>query len=74
MVNKYKDVFTLIRKWKNDRLIPLILKEYADIEKDIVSIGVLSRVEIWSKDKWNEYNESDVDFDSIAEKMSDLGI
>jgi len=55
-------------------LIPQNLKEYAGIEKDIVSIGVLSRVEIWSKEKWNEYNESNIDFDSIAEKMNDLGI
>lgn len=55
-------------------LIPQNLKEYAAIEKEIVSIGVLQRVEIWSKERWNEYNESDIDFDSIAEKMSDLGI
>lgn len=55
-------------------LIPQNLKEYAGIEKEIVSIGVLTRVEIWSKEKWQEYNESNVDYDSIAEKMSDLGI
>ena len=55
-------------------LIPQNLKEYAKIEKDIVSIGVLSRVEIWSKEKWDEYNESNIDFDSISEKMNDLGI
>lgn len=55
-------------------LIPQNLIEYASIKKDIVSIGVLSRVEIWSMEKWQEYNESDVDFDSIAEKMTDLGI
>ena len=55
-------------------LIPQNLKEYAAIEKEIVSIGVLQRVEIWRKERWNEYNESDIDFDSIAEKMSDLGI
>ena len=55
-------------------LIPQNLKEYAAIEKEIVSIGVLTRVEIWSKEKWLQYNEEDVDFDSIAEKMSDLGI
>ncbi|NLK95853.1 MAG: division/cell wall cluster transcriptional repressor MraZ [Clostridiales bacterium] len=55
-------------------LIPQNLKEYAGIEKEIVSIGVLSRVEIWSKDKWNNYNDSNIDFDSIAEKMSELGI
>ena len=55
-------------------LIPQNLKEYAGIEKEIVSIGVLTRVEIWSKEKWQEYNDSNVDFESIAEKMSDLGI
>lgn len=55
-------------------LIPQNLKEYAGIEKDIVSIGVLARVEIWSKEKWDEYNDSNLDFDSIAEKMSELGI
>lgn len=55
-------------------LIPQNLKEYAKIKKEIVSIGVSSRIEIWSREKWLEYNESDIDYDSIAEKMSDLGI
>lgn len=55
-------------------LIPQNLKEYAEIEKEIVSIGVLSRVEIWSREKWEEYNNSNIDFESIAENMSDLGI
>ena len=55
-------------------LIPQNLKEYAGIEKEIVSIGVLTRVGIWSKEKWKEYNDSNVDYQSIAEKMSDLGI
>lgn len=55
-------------------VIPPNLKEYASIEREIVSIGVLTRVEIWSKDKWLEYNDSNVDYESIAEKMSDLGI
>lgn len=55
-------------------LIPQNLKEYAGIEKEIVSIGVLTRVEIWSKEKWIDYNDSNVDYESIAEKMSELGI
>ena len=55
-------------------LIPQNLKEYAKIEKDIVSSGVLSRVEIWSKEMWENYNDLNVDFDYIAEKMNDLGI
>lgn len=55
-------------------LIPQNLLEYAGIEKDIVSIGVSTRIEIWSKTKWDEYNDSNIDFDGIAEKMSELGI
>lgn len=55
-------------------VIPLNLLEYANIEKEIVSIGVSTRIEIWSKEKWNDYNESDIDFDEIAEKMSELNI
>ena len=55
-------------------LIPQNLLEYAKIEKDIVSIGVLARIEIWSKATWEEYNNSNVNFDEIAEKMSELGI
>lgn len=53
-------------------LIPQNLIEYASIDKEIVSIGVSTRLEIWSKTKWNEYNESDMDMDGIAEKMSEL--
>lgn len=55
-------------------LIPQNLLEYAAIEKEIVSIGVSTRIEIWSKARWDEYNDSDVNFDEIAEKMSELGI
>lgn len=55
-------------------LIPQNLLEYAAIEKEIVSIGVSTRIEIWSKARWDEYNNSDVNFDEIAEKMSELGI
>ena len=31
-------------------LLPANLREYAGIEKDVISVGVYSRVEIWSKD------------------------
>lgn len=55
-------------------LIPQNLLEYAQIKKDIVSIGISTRIEVWSKEKWEEYNNSDIDFDDIAEKMSQLGI
>src|SRR5665647_8943 len=54
-------------------LIPQNLCEYAGLQKEIVSIGVSTRIEIWAKDKWDKYNDSDMNFDEIAEKMSELG-
>ncbi|WP_434283965.1 division/cell wall cluster transcriptional repressor MraZ [Clostridium botulinum] len=55
-------------------LIPQNLLEYGQIQKEIVSIGVSNRIEIWSKEKWEEYNNSNIDYDSIAEQMSEIGI
>ena len=54
-------------------LLPVVLREYAGIEKDVVSVGVFNRVEIWDKDKWQESNLYD-DMDEIAEHMADLGL
>ena len=54
-------------------LLPANLREYAGIDKDIVSVGVYSRVEIWSKDRYLESTEYD-DMDEIAEHMAELGI
>ncbi|AZV55992.1 division/cell wall cluster transcriptional repressor MraZ [Clostridium sp. AWRP] len=55
-------------------LIPQTLLEYAAINKEIVSIGVSSRIEIWSKENWIEYNNLNINFDNIAEQMNELGI
>lgn len=55
-------------------LIPQNLIEYAFITREIVTIGVSNRIEIWSKEKYNQYNEQNLDYDEIAEKMSQLGI
>ena len=54
-------------------LLPSNLREYASIEKEVVSVGVLSRVEIWSKDRWSENGDYD-DMDEIAEHMAELGL
>ena len=54
-------------------LIPPVLREFADLQKDVVSVGVLNRIEIWSKDNWLECNSYD-DMVEIAEHMADLGL
>ncbi|MBO8159313.1 division/cell wall cluster transcriptional repressor MraZ [Thermosyntropha sp.] len=56
-------------------VLPLNLRDYAQIEKDIVIIGVGSRIEIWSVDNWKEYNDKAASsYEEIAEKLVDLGI
>ncbi|MBU9729009.1 MULTISPECIES: division/cell wall cluster transcriptional repressor MraZ [Diplocloster] len=54
-------------------LLPSTLREFADLEKDVVLAGLLNRIEIWSKARWNENNTYD-DMDDIAEQMMDLGL
>ena len=63
----------LDKQWRI--LLPATLREFAGLEKDVVLTGMLNRIEIWSKDKWNENNSlDDVAMDEIAEQMTDLGL
>lgn len=54
-------------------LLPANLREYAGMEKDVVLIGVASRVEIWSRERY-EGTAAYEDMDEIAEHMSELGL
>jgi MraZ protein len=56
-------------------ILPPNLREFASIDKDAVVIGVSSRVEIWSKERWQSYVDVAEDsFEEIAENIVDLGI
>ncbi len=56
-------------------LIPQLLREHAKIEKEVMIIGVGTRVEIWAQDEWNNYTHPDnISYDEIAEHMAELGI
>ncbi len=47
---------------------PLIA--YAGIEKDCIIIGTGDRLEIWSKDAWNEFfNSASINMSDIAENL-----
>ena len=54
-------------------LLPQPLREFAQLDKDVVLSGNINRIEIWSKEKWAENNAYD-DMDDIAEQMTDLGL
>lgn len=56
-------------------LVPPNLREHSKLDKEAVVIGVSTRMEIWSKDEWDAYNDYDnLSYDSIAENMAALGI
>jgi len=53
-------------------LIPQYLKDFAQIKREVMIVGVSNRIEIWAKDKWQEfYGSSRQSFEEIAEKLMD---
>ena len=54
-------------------LLPAVLREFAGLEKEVVSVGVLKRIEIWDKNRWQDTNTYD-DMDEVAEHMAELGL
>lgn len=56
-------------------LIPANLREHAGLDKEIVIIGVGTRLEIWNREVWKTYSSDDnISADEIAENMTMLGI
>ena len=56
-------------------LIPGNLREYAILEKEIIIIGVGTRIEIWNREEWKKYSsDENISADEIAENMTMLGI
>ena len=53
-------------------LIPQTLREFANIQKDVVVAGSLNKLEIWSKERWDTMNSFD-DMDAIAANLQGLG-
>ena len=54
-------------------LIPANLREVAKLDKDVMIVGVGTRLEIWNKDIWQKCGEN-ISADDIAENMTMLGI
>lgn len=54
-------------------LVPGTLREFAGLEKEVVLTGNLTRIEVWSKEKWIQNSNYD-DMDSIAASMKEMGI
>jgi MraZ protein len=56
-------------------LIPQSLKTYAKIVKEVVIIGMNKKIEIWSREKWDEVvKEATSDPEKVMEIVSELGL
>ena len=56
-------------------LLKTHLREFASIVKNVVFVGVGSRVEIWAEERWNEkFNVSADSYDEVISALSELGI
>lgn len=63
---------------KQGRLtIPQELKEYAGIEKDLITVGSDKTIEVWSKEQWNDELDPDtgelMNASQVAESMEQYG-
>lgn len=52
-------------------VIPALLREYSGIERQVVSVGLLTRVEIWAKERYVIQTPPEGE---VAEFMSDFGL
>ncbi len=55
--------------------IPQELRDWAGIKKELVTVGLLDKIEIWSKDNWEDAtNKTELEQSDFAKKMIEYGI
>ena len=56
-------------------VVPEYLREYAGLRKDVVIVGISSRLEIWDAEKWEIYKtKAEKEVGDFASKLKELGI
>jgi|SRR5262245_3435075 len=56
-------------------LIPPPLREYAGIEREVIFVGMVKRIEIWAKGRWQtEFERSQEKISGSMEDLANLGI
>jgi MraZ protein len=56
-------------------LIPQTLRDYANLQKDVVLVGEGKRIEIFGKERWlEEARKAEDSFDQIRDTLGNLGI
>jgi len=51
-------------------LIPVYLKEFSGIKRDVILVGVSNRIEIWDREEWKRfYSEFKKSYEEVAERL-----
>jgi mraZ protein len=51
-------------------LVPQNLKEHASLEKEVVIVGVMDKIEVWDLEQWNQFEaEHEGNFEKDAEDL-----
>lgn len=55
--------------------IPDYLSNYANLLREVVILGVINRIEIWSKEKWNDFMNNNIErLSDISENLFDSSL
>jgi MraZ protein len=64
-----------IRPDKQGRVaLPQNLREYAALEREVVVVGMFSRIEIWDRARWLELDRAGAQALTESDELSDFGI
>jgi len=56
-------------------LLPATLRGYANLNKEIVLVGMTQRIEIWSKMRWQKvFGASQKKLETMQDKLAELGL
>lgn len=56
-------------------IVPGYLREYAGLRKDVVIVGVNTRLELWDLERWTTYvAQTEKDAEKIAEQLGGLNV
>ena len=56
-------------------LVPDVLADFGELEKEVVFTGVHSRIELWDKEEWQSYSdEVESQADLLAQTLGDVGM
>lgn len=56
-------------------LVPLQHREKAGLNREVMIVGALNRIEIWDRERWDQFlAAAPVTFEDIASRLAELGI